>query len=78
MEADLLDKVSSPIVQLATIPIDGISIPGGVLDVGPNLVISAGASIGPITGEATLSAGYSTSYRETQANMMLTSSQSRG
>lgn len=57
MEADLADKVSSPVVQLGTIPIDGISIPGGVLDVGPELVIAAGASIGPLTAEATLSAG---------------------
>jgi len=57
MEADLLDKVSSPLIPLGTIPIDGISIPGGILDVGPEIVIQAGASIGPITGEATLSAG---------------------
>ena len=57
MEANLLNKISSPLVSLGTIPIDGISIPDGVSNVGPEIVIQAGASIGPITGSATLSAG---------------------
>jgi hypothetical protein len=57
METNLLDKISSPLVPLGTIPIDGISIPGGILNLGPEIVIQAGASFGPITGSATLSAG---------------------
>jgi hypothetical protein len=57
METKLLDKISSPLVPLGTIPIDGISIPGGILNLGPEIVIQAGASFGPITGSATLSAG---------------------
>ena len=57
MEANLLDKISSPLVPLGTIPIDGLSIPGGILNLGPEIVIQTGASIGPITGSATISAG---------------------
>jgi len=55
--ASLTDKITSPLVLLGKIPIDGISIPGGVLDLGPEIVINAGASIGPLVGETTLSGG---------------------
>ncbi|KAJ5366868.1 hypothetical protein N7541_000809 [Penicillium brevicompactum] len=43
--------------ELIKIPVDGISIPGGVLDLGPEIVFSFGYQIGPIKGSAGISAG---------------------
>jgi len=40
-----------------TIPLGGITIPGGILDVGPEIVFSAGMTIGPLTGSASISSG---------------------
>jgi hypothetical protein len=40
-----------------TVPLGGITIPGGILDVGPEIVFSAGVTIGPLTGSASISSG---------------------
>lgn len=47
--------------DLGKIPIDGISIPGGVLDLGPEIVFSWGYEIGQIVGTAGVSTGVSVS-----------------
>lgn len=43
--------------DIATFPVDGISIPGGVLDLGPQVVFSYGYELGPVQGSAEVTAG---------------------
>jgi hypothetical protein len=49
---------------LGKIPVDGLSIPGGVLDVGPEIVFSWGYEIGQIVGTAGVSTGVSVSLED--------------
>ncbi|KAI9927857.1 hypothetical protein ASPWEDRAFT_29249 [Aspergillus wentii DTO 134E9] len=42
---------------LARIPVEGISIPGGILNLGPQIVFSLGYKLNDIDGEGTVSAG---------------------
>ena len=44
-------------LTLARINLAGIQIPAGILDIGPEIVLSVGATVGPLQGEATVSAG---------------------
>jgi hypothetical protein len=57
VEADLLTQIQAPLERLGTIPIDGITIPGGILDLGPEIVVNTGGSIGPVSADATISGG---------------------
>lgn len=57
IEADLATQHDFPTVKLGTIPIDGLTIPGGILDLGPEIVVNAGGSFGPVSADATVSAG---------------------
>ncbi|KAJ5413973.1 hypothetical protein N7509_000600 [Penicillium cosmopolitanum] len=54
--AKLPGKVSKT-YPLGTIPIDGISIAGGILDLGPELEFGWGYSIGPLKGSAGITTG---------------------
>lgn len=42
---------------IGTIPIGGITIPGGILDVGPEIIFSLGYSVGPLQGSAGIQTG---------------------
>lgn len=56
----LSGNVSEPLtsdLQLARINLAGIQIPAGILDIGPDVVLSVGATVGPLHGEATVEAG---------------------
>lgn len=44
-------------LQLVRINLAGIQIPAGILDIGPEVVLSVGATIGPLYGETTVEAG---------------------
>ncbi|KAL5355331.1 hypothetical protein BJX96DRAFT_170574 [Aspergillus floccosus] len=44
-------------IPLGSIPIGGISIPGGILDVGPEIAFELVGSIGPVSGSTTVSSG---------------------
>jgi hypothetical protein len=46
------------------IPIEGITIPGDVLEVGPELVFSVGAELGGVTGTASISSGVDISIKD--------------
>ncbi|KAJ5367900.1 uncharacterized protein N7496_007660 [Penicillium cataractarum] len=46
-------------MELGKIPIDGLTIPGGILDLGPEIVFSWGYALGPIIGTAGVSTGVS-------------------
>lgn len=46
-------------MELGKIPIDGLTIPGGILDLGPEIVFSWGYALGPIVGTAGVSTGVS-------------------
>jgi hypothetical protein len=41
----------------ANVPLDGITIPGGIFNLGPFLTLSLGYQVGPVTGSATISGG---------------------
>ncbi|KAL4939268.1 hypothetical protein BDV06DRAFT_231138 [Aspergillus oleicola] len=43
--------------EIGGIPIGGISIPGGILDVGPAITFSLGYSVGPLQGSAGVTSG---------------------
>ncbi|KAJ5092662.1 hypothetical protein NUU61_007532 [Penicillium alfredii] len=58
LSANFTDKKSDE-RELGRIPIDGISIPGGVLDLGPEVVFSWGYELGPVVGTAGVSTGVS-------------------
>ncbi|KAL2811330.1 hypothetical protein BJX63DRAFT_433483 [Aspergillus granulosus] len=47
--------------EIGKIPVGGISIPGGILDVGPQVTFSLGYSIGPLQGSAGISTGITAS-----------------
>lgn len=59
LKANMTDKISPKPKEIAKIPIAGISIPGGILSVGPAVAFSIGATIGPIEGSAAVSMGVS-------------------
>jgi hypothetical protein len=44
-------------LTLARINLAGIQIPAGILDIGPEIVLSVGATVGPLQGEASVTAG---------------------
>lgn len=46
-------------MELGKIPFDGLTIPGGILDLGPEIVFSWGYALGPIVGTAGVSTGVS-------------------
>jgi hypothetical protein len=48
-------------VTVLSIPLDGLEIPGGILDIGPNLDIDVGFAIGPLKGTAALTGGVTVS-----------------
>ncbi|KAJ6072350.1 hypothetical protein N7467_010435 [Penicillium canescens] len=50
--------------ELVKIPIEGISIPGGVLDLGPEIVFSFGYQIGPVKGSAGITSGVTLSLED--------------
>ncbi|PLB42338.1 uncharacterized protein BDW47DRAFT_122101 [Aspergillus candidus] len=50
--------------EIATIPVNGITIPGGVLDLGPQIVFSVGYSIGLIKGSAGITGGVEMSLKD--------------
>ncbi|OQE21144.1 hypothetical protein PENSTE_c012G01236 [Penicillium steckii] len=54
--ANLPGKISKT-YPLGTIPIDGISIAGGILDLGPELEFGWGYSVGPLKGSAGMTTG---------------------
>lgn len=43
--------------EIGTIPIGGITVPGGILDVGPEIIFSLGYSVGPLQGSAGITTG---------------------
>ncbi|KAI9370758.1 hypothetical protein BJX61DRAFT_72793 [Aspergillus egyptiacus] len=43
--------------EVGKIPIGGISIPGGILDVGPQITFSIGYAVGPLQGSAGITTG---------------------
>ncbi|KAL2863315.1 uncharacterized protein BJX67DRAFT_262830 [Aspergillus lucknowensis] len=47
--------------EIGKIPIGGISIPGGILDVGPEITFSIGYSVGPLQGSAGITTGVTVS-----------------
>ncbi|KAL4964406.1 uncharacterized protein BDV14DRAFT_200932 [Aspergillus stella-maris] len=47
--------------EIGGIPIGGISIPGGILDVGPAITFSLGYSVGPLQGSAGVTSGVTAS-----------------
>ncbi|KAL2786871.1 hypothetical protein BJX66DRAFT_20333 [Aspergillus keveii] len=47
--------------EIGKIPVGGISIPGGILDVGPQITFSLGYSIGPLQGSAGITTGVTVS-----------------
>ncbi|KAI9929332.1 hypothetical protein MW887_000800 [Aspergillus wentii] len=59
-----MSKELSDEFKLVTIPVEGISIPGGVLDLGPEIVFSWGYQIGPVNGSAGVSAGVTLSLSD--------------
>ncbi|KAJ5036333.1 hypothetical protein EN45_038440 [Penicillium chrysogenum] len=50
--------------ELISIPVQGISIPGGVLELGPEVVFSFGYQIGPVRGSAGISSGVTLSLED--------------
>ncbi|GAB1192971.1 hypothetical protein APSETT444_002172 [Aspergillus pseudonomiae] len=56
IDGDIKDQKTGEI-DIGRIPIAGISIPGGILNIGPQIVFSLGYNMGPVTGSATITAG---------------------
>ena len=50
--------------EIIKFPVEGISIPGGVFDLGPQIVLSYGYALGPVQGSAEVSAGVSLSLAD--------------
>lgn len=48
-----------------TVGLGSITIPGGILDVGPEIVFSAGVTLGPLSGSASISSGVTISLPDT-------------
>jgi hypothetical protein len=44
-------------LTLERINLAGVQIPAGILDIGPEIVLSIGATVGPLQGQATIEAG---------------------
>ncbi|KAJ5595600.1 uncharacterized protein N7459_001808 [Penicillium hispanicum] len=51
-------------VELGKIPIDGVTIPGGVLDLGPEIVFSLGYGLEAVVGTAGIATGVSVSLTD--------------
>ncbi|KAL4894508.1 hypothetical protein BDV59DRAFT_192411 [Aspergillus ambiguus] len=51
-------------IPLGSIPIGGISIPGGILDVGPEIAFELVGTIGPVSGSASVSSGVTISLSD--------------
>ncbi|KAL4929653.1 uncharacterized protein BDV17DRAFT_290364 [Aspergillus undulatus] len=56
IQADLTESLGHE-WEIGGIPIGGISIPGGILDVGPAITFSLGYSVGPLQGSAGVTSG---------------------
>lgn len=63
LSGNMTDEISDEI-ELIKIPVDGISIPGGILDLGPEIVFSFGYQIGPIQGSAGITSGVTLSLAD--------------
>ncbi|KAF9887298.1 hypothetical protein FE257_010293 [Aspergillus nanangensis] len=61
-------------LPLGSIPIGGFSIPGGVLEIGPEIEFSLGYTLGPVSGSATVSTGVTVSLsKSAELEIALTS-----
>ncbi|KAL4920934.1 hypothetical protein BDW62DRAFT_220369 [Aspergillus aurantiobrunneus] len=63
LSGNMTDEVSDE-YELVKIPVDGISIPGGILDLGPEIVFSFGYQIGPVQGSAGITSGVTLSLAD--------------
>ncbi|OJJ07919.1 hypothetical protein ASPVEDRAFT_89152 [Aspergillus versicolor CBS 583.65] len=63
LSGNMTDDISDEI-ELVKIPVDGISIPGGILDLGPEIVFSFGYQIGPVKGSAGITSGVTLSLED--------------
>jgi hypothetical protein len=63
LEADLTDKIDETL-PLGSIPIGGISIVGGVVDLGPEIVFDLVYGLGPLKGTASISGGGTASLQD--------------
>jgi hypothetical protein len=63
LSGNMTDDISDEI-ELVKIPVDGISIPGGILDLGPEIVFSFGYQIGPVMGSAGITSGVTLSLED--------------
>lgn len=50
--------------EIIKLPVEGISIPGGVFDLGPQIVFSYGYELGPVQGSAEVTAGVTLSLAD--------------
>ncbi|KAL9095717.1 MAG: hypothetical protein Q9165_002149 [Trypethelium subeluteriae] len=64
VSGDLPDTDFSKSVTILSIPLDGIEIPGGILDIGPNLDIDLGITVGPLSGSAGVTGGMTVSISD--------------
>ncbi|KAF2231256.1 hypothetical protein EV356DRAFT_579364 [Viridothelium virens] len=64
VSGDLSDTGFSKSVTVLSVPLDGIEIPGGILDIGPNLDIDLGMSVGPLSGSAGVTGGMTVSISD--------------
>ncbi|KAL4886257.1 hypothetical protein BJY04DRAFT_213788 [Aspergillus karnatakaensis] len=56
VQADLTGDLDNE-WEIGNIPIGGITIPGGILEIGPQITFSLGYSVGPLQGSAGINAG---------------------
>lgn len=63
LSGNMTDEISDEL-ELVKIPVDGISIPGGILDLGPEIVFSFGYQIGPVKGSAGITSGVTLSLAD--------------
>lgn len=66
LSGNMTDDISDE-YELLKIPVEGISIPGGVLDLGPQVVFSFGYQIGPVQGSAGVTSGVTLSLADAAA-----------
>ena len=57
VSGDLPDTKFGKSITVLSIPLDGLEIPGGILDIGPNLDINLGLTVGPLSGSASVTGG---------------------
>lgn len=63
LSGNMTDAISNE-YELGKIPISGISIPGGVLELGPEIVFSFGYQVGPVQGSAGITSGVTLSLAD--------------